>query len=149
VIAGMVAGVAWRRSTVSEPRAAPEVAKVARSRGELLDSIKMVGNNRYEVPRSTVDQLLEDRLIAEDARIIPTYTDSVAVGYKIYAIRPRSVFHAIKLTDGDMLASIGGVALTSPEALAEVRAVVRSSQVVIVELIRRAEPVQITISIVD
>jgi type II secretory pathway component PulC len=59
------------------------------------------------------------------------------------------VFHAFQLVDGDMLLSVGGVVLKSPESLVDAFKVVRSSQVVIVELVRQGEPRQIVISIVE
>jgi type II secretory pathway component PulC len=52
-----------------------------------------------------------------DARLIPTYDADaqVFVGFKVYAIRARGRFDAMKFANGDLLERVNGFALTTVE----------------------------------
>jgi hypothetical protein len=61
---------------------------------------------------------LED--LALQARIVPYFEGGVARGFKLFAIRPDSLYRRVGLCNGDVVSRINGYDLTSPDKALEV-----------------------------
>src|SRR5262249_7664385 len=83
--------------------------------------------------------------LAEQARIVPSFHDGKAVGFKLYAIRPSSAFAQVAIRNGDVLKGLNGVELTSPDKALECYDHFMRSDRLFFELERRDEPVTITV----
>jgi membrane-associated protease RseP (regulator of RpoE activity) len=114
----------------------------------LLGSIVRTDDHHVVIPRATFDQLLADpAAFARSARVVPAVTAGVTDGFKLYAIRPASVFARLGLQNGDTIRAVNGFELTSPDqALDLVRKVRRADQLT-VDLERRGHAEILTITI--
>ncbi|MDB4970118.1 MAG: gspC [Myxococcales bacterium] len=82
-------------------------------------------------------------------RIVPAIHDSRPVGFRIYAIRPSSLFARLGLQNGDLVSRINGTELTTPDRALEIYARLRESRHIRVEVKRRGVPVQLVYEIID
>jgi general secretion pathway protein C len=114
----------------------------------LDDGIRQTGDNEYEIRRDLVDQVLANPAqVARGARIVPSIRDGEANGFKLYAIRPSSVFAKVGLMNGDTINEINGFDLTTPDRALEVYQRVRDANNLTVTVTRRGEPVTLRYTI--
>lgn len=114
----------------------------------LLDSIVKVDDSHYKIPRKVVDAVLANPMsIAKGARVVPAIKNGQADGFKLYAIRPSSVYAKLGLANGDTIHAVNGFELTSPDKALEVYTKLRDATELEFEITRRGQPVSITYEI--
>jgi general secretion pathway protein C len=95
---------------------------------ELDRGIKKLGENRYEIHRSTLESVLGNlALLSRSARIVPEMRGGKPAGFRLFAVRPDGPFAKIGLQNGDVIASINGLEMTSPEKALEVYGKLKSA----------------------
>jgi general secretion pathway protein C len=95
---------------------------------ELANGIKKLGENKYELQRGTLESVLGNMaLLSRSARIVPEMKDGKAAGFRFFAVRPDGPFALIGVQNGDILSSINGLEITSPEKALEVYAKLKSA----------------------
>ncbi len=77
---------------------------------------KEEGDGKFIVDKAELDQQLAnlDQLITQ-ARVIPNYAQGKVDGFKIFAIKPNSVFQRLGLRNGDIISSINGAPLDNAQ----------------------------------
>jgi general secretion pathway protein C len=101
--------------------AAPAAAAPAAAAGdplaaELQKGVKKTGEHSYEVQRGTVDSLLNNMsALSRAARIVPELKDGRAAGFRLFSVRPDGPFAMIGLQNGDVISSINGLEMNSPD----------------------------------
>jgi len=116
---------------------------------ELVEGIRVVSDTEVLVTRATVDRLLADNsMLLGQARVVPHVQDGRPDGLKVYGIRRTSVASALGLQNGDMVSTIGGRDVSSPEHALEAYARLRGADRVVIELQRRGQPVRVTYRVV-
>jgi len=114
----------------------------------MIDSIRKIDDTHFEVPRTTLDRVLQNPMaIAKGARIVPAMRNGQPEGMKLYAIRPRSLWAAIGLMNGDTVRSINGFDLTSPDKALEAYTKLRDATRLEVDILRRGRPEVLVITI--
>ena len=113
----------------------------------LIDtSITRIDATTVEVTDTLIDRVLADPIaVAKGARVMPHSVNGVASGFKLYAIRPSSIFARIGFTNGDRLTAVNGIELTGMDRALEVYALVRDADRVTIEVVRRGKPITLTI----
>jgi len=134
------------------PPVAPPPAAEGNPDADLLAAVdkgvKKIDETHYEIDRSLVDKILADpTAAARAARIVPSIKDGKPNGFKLYAIRPNSLFAKIGLQNGDTVSSINGFDMSSPDKALEVYTKVRSASNLSISLIRRGQPQNMDYSI--
>ena len=87
----------------------------------LGNGIRATGENDYEIPRTEIDRTLANlNDVAMQARIVPAFKDGQAQGFKLFSIRPDSIYSKIGVQNGDVIKRINGFELNSPEKALEV-----------------------------
>jgi general secretion pathway protein C len=110
--------------------------------------IKKVSEDSYEVQRSLVNSLLANPMaMARGARVVPSVKDGVPNGFKLYAIRPSSVYGKIGLRNGDTVTAVNGFDLSSPDRALEVYTKVREASNLTVSVLRRGKPITLNYTI--
>jgi general secretion pathway protein C len=114
-----------------------------------IDSgIKKVDDNNYEISRDLVDKVLANPMaIAKGARVVPAVKNGKADGFKLYAIRPNSVYSKLGFSNGDTLHSINSFELTSADKALEVYTKLKEANSLQVEVTRRGKPVTLNYTI--
>jgi len=107
-----------------------------------IDSgVKKIDDNTYEIDRSLVDKVLANPMgVAKGARVVPSVKNGKPDGFKLYAIRPNSVYAKLGLQNGDTLQSINGFELTSADRALEVYTKLREASALQVDVTRRGKP---------
>jgi general secretion pathway protein C len=112
------------------------------------NGIKKIDDNHYEIDKSLVDKVLANPMgVAKGARVVPAVKDGKPDGFKLYAIRPSSVYSKLGLQNGDTLQSINGFDLTSADKALEVYTKLREATSLQVTVTRRGKQEQIQYSI--
>lgn len=95
---------------------------------DLAKGIKKLSENNYELQRSTLESVLGNMsLLSRSARIVPEMKDGKAAGFRLFAVRPDGPFGVIGMQNGDIISSINGLEITSPEKALEVYAKLKSA----------------------
>ncbi len=95
---------------------------------ELDRGIKKTGEHTYDIQRATLESVLGNMsLLSRSARIVPEIRDGKAAGFRLYSVRPDGPFAKIGMQNGDVISSINGLEITSPEKALEVYAKLKSA----------------------
>jgi len=85
------------------------------------EGIKKLGDNKYEISRAKLDSTLANlNEVATQARIVPNFQNGQANGFKLFSIRPGSLYSAIGIQNGDVITNINGYEMNSPEKALEI-----------------------------
>ncbi|MCE9577661.1 MAG: hypothetical protein K8W52_31210 [Deltaproteobacteria bacterium] len=110
--------------------------------------VKKIDDSNYEISRDLVDKVLSNPMaVAKGARVVPSVKDGKANGFKLYAIRPSSVYAQIGLANGDTIHAINGFDLTSPDKALEVYTKVKEATALTVQVTRRGKEMTINYAI--
>lgn len=105
--------------------------------------IRAVSDNEYEVPRAEIDKTLNNlNDVAMQARIVPAFKDGQAVGFKLFSIRPDSIYSKIGVQNGDVIRRINGFDLNSPEKALEVYSKMKDASRIEIEIERNGAPIR-------
>ncbi len=136
-----VASATRQRPTATGRRGRPE--RPTSSGPDLSDSIKRTGDNEYAVTKDAIESTLSNlNTIATQARIVPAFEDGVAQGFRLFSIRPGSIYSQIGIQNGDVVRKINGFEINSPDRALEVYQRLRESSRVEVELERRGQSIR-------
>ncbi len=121
----------------------PPVASMGNS-GDPMDNDIQRGvrcnGSQCEIDRPLIDKLLANTTaLATSARFVPSVRDGRPNGFKLYAIRPSSIFAKIGLENGDTVKSINGMEMSTPDQALGVYTKVRSASHLSVTVDRRGE----------
>lgn len=76
--------------------------------------------DKFILNASEVKEVMEDMgKILTEARIVPYIKDGETDGYKIFAVRPGSLFERIGLNNGDVIKMVNGMKIKSPQEALE------------------------------
>lgn len=105
--------------------------------------IKAVGEDSYEIPKDEINKALSNlNDIAMQARIVPAFKDGVATGFKLFSIRPDSLYTKIGIQNGDIIRRINGFEINSPDKALEVYTKLKESNRIEIELDRNGSAVR-------
>ncbi|MCA9602251.1 MAG: general secretion pathway protein GspC [Myxococcales bacterium] len=151
MFASLTANVAPTPSAPATPAAPVEPPSDGRiPESELQEGISRVSDTKYNVTRALVTKLLGNQAeIMRSARIIPHEENGVVVGVKLYGIRRNSLLGQLGLQNGDMLRTINGFDMTSPDKALEAYARLQTAQDITVSAVRRGQPTNIEYAITE
>lgn len=138
------------RKPADKPKAKTDKPK--NEKDELLamvdEGVNKVSDTEFELDRKVVDKILANPTsVMRGARIVPSIKNGKANGFKLYAIRPNSVYAKIGLRNGDTIHSINGMELTSLDKGLEIYSKLKSASSLSVNATRRGKPVSLSYSI--
>jgi general secretion pathway protein C len=112
------------------------------------EGVKKIDDTTYEIERSVVDKVLANpTAVGRSARIVPSIKNGKPNGFKLYAIRPSSVYSKIGLMNGDTIHAVNGFDLTTPDKALEVYTKVREANNLSVTATRRGKPITLNYTI--
>lgn len=115
---------------------------------DLGKDIKKVSESEYEIPRSDIDSALSNlNQLATAARIVPSFQNGKANGFKLFSIRPNSLYSKIGIQNGDIVQKINGFEINSPDKALEIYSKLKDAQSITVDLIRRGKNQTLSYSI--
>jgi len=123
-------GAPARAPAVSRPVAAKRVDErnAGLSDEELTDGIERISDTKFNIQRGLVDKVLANQgSLMKSARVIPHEEDGRVTGVKLYGIRRNSLLGRLGVRNGDMLRTINGFSMTSPDTALEAYSRLRSA----------------------
>lgn len=104
--------------------------------------IRKISDTKYIIGRTLLNRVLADRMgLIRAARILPYEEGGRVVGVKLYGIRKNSLLGRIGLDNGDMLRTINGFDMSSPDTALEAYARLRSADRLSVAIVRHGQPI--------
>ncbi|MGD8859819.1 MAG: type II secretion system protein GspC [Myxococcales bacterium] len=124
------------------PRRSTAARKSSRKDGidkdDLDSNITKVSDTKFTVQRSLVDKVLENQAeIMRSARVVPHEQNGKVVGVKLYGIRRNSLLGKLGLQNGDLLRTINGYEMSSPDTALEAYSKLRSASDLSIAVTRR------------
>jgi general secretion pathway protein C len=120
--------VAVPQRTTPTRSAIADARKAGLSDEELTDGIEKISDTRFNIQRSLVDKVLANQgSLMRTARVIPHEENGRVVGVKLYGIRRTSLLGRLGIRNGDMLRTINGFDMTSPDSALEAYSSLRSA----------------------
>ena len=105
-------------------------------------------DTNFTIQRSLVDRILENQAeLMRTARIIPHEENGRVVGVKMYGIRRNSLLGRLGVQNGDMLRTINGYDMSSPDSALEAYARLRSADHLTLSVVRRGQPITVDYNI--
>jgi general secretion pathway protein C len=126
-------------SPIPQPVGAPQAS------GE---NVRQLSENQYVVARSEINNALTNLSdLATKARIVPSFKNGVANGFKLFSIVPDSLYAKIGVQNGDVIRRINGYEMNSPDKALEIYQKLRDASRIEIELERRGETLRKSYSI--
>lgn len=105
-----------------------------------IDKGVRCSGNSCEVDRTLIDKFLGNTsALAMSARFVPSIKDGKPNGFKVFAIRPGSVFAKIGMQNADLIKTINGLDMSSPDKALEAYTKLKSASHLTMQLERRGE----------
>lgn len=107
------------------------------------DGVKKTADNKYDVKKSVLDSTLSNlNSVATQARIVPSFKNGQANGFKVFSIQPNSFYSAIGVENGDVIQKINGYEINSPDKALEIYQKLREAKHVSVDLERNGQTIR-------
>ncbi|GEN10785.1 general secretion pathway protein C [Myxococcus fulvus] len=120
---------------VDVPQAAPNFLQALSHGPEDLE-VKATGENTYSVRKNAKAEHDKTCTQSGDARFVPSFKDGKAVGFKLFAVRPGSIYAKLGFQERDVVQSINGITLETPEKALEAYAQLDTAKRVVVAIDR-------------
>jgi general secretion pathway protein C len=112
----------------SKPATDPTGRNAGLTDQELDEGIEKISDTKFNIQRSLVDKALANQgSLMKAARVIPHDENGRVVGVKLYGIRRTSLLGRLGIRNGDMLRTINGFDMTSPDTALEAYSVLRTA----------------------
>ena len=135
------------RGASKSKRPAPR-PKPARGRSNAAKGVKKTGAYSYEIDRKMLDTQLADlSKLTSQARIVPNYRGGKYQGFKLVGVRPGSLYRSIGIRSGDVIKSINGRPIDSPNKAIELFEKLKNSTSIELDFERRGQPKTLNYSI--
>jgi len=110
----------------------------AGGRYDYRKGVKKVSEFEYNIDRQMLDEQLTDLTqLGMQARVIPNYRGGKYEGFKLVGVKPGSLYRAIGIRSGDVIKSINGESINSPNKAMELFHQLKSSSEVQLDIERR------------
>ncbi len=110
--------------------------------------VTKISDTQYKVDRTEVDKALNNLAqVSTEARIVPSFKNGVANGFKMFSIKPGSIFAKIGLQNGDVIKKINGYEMNSPDKALEIYQKLKDTTSVNIELERRGQGMSVNYAI--
>lgn len=117
--------VEWDRVLI-ERNGEEEILELASARGPATSAaapgvaaagerIRKTADDKFVIDRRELEKTVANiNEVFTQARAVPYFEDGKTIGFRVFAIKPGSVFEKIGLQNGDVIRRVNGVELTDP-----------------------------------
>ena len=112
------------------------------------NDVRQLSENQYVLAKGTVNGWLSDlSQVATQARIVHSFKNGVANGFKLFSIVPDSLYSKIGIQYGDVICRSNGYEMNSPDKALEIYQKLRDANRIEVEIERRGDTIRKSYSI--
>jgi general secretion pathway protein C len=113
-------------------------------------TLRQTGPETYAIQRQDVENTLSNlNQIAMQARVVPAFINGVPKGFKLFAMRPDSIYARLGLKNGDILQRVNGFTLDNPTKALEAYSHLRGSSRIELEIERDGQVLRKTYAVED
>jgi len=107
----------------------------------IRSGISRAADGSYEVPRDLIQDVANDSALMESQapRVLPNYVNGQPAGFRLQGIRSGSMFSAIGIRNGDVLVSVNGTQIDSPQRAMELYQALLQQENVALGILRRGQ----------
>jgi hypothetical protein len=92
------------------------------------NGVRRIGVHSYEIRREALDAFMAgETTLHACARIVPEIRNGRPVGFRHFSIRPDSLLAALGIANGDLLLSLNGISLATPDSALDAYTVLRTT----------------------
>jgi general secretion pathway protein C len=111
-----------------------------KNRSSSSSGVTKESESQYTVDRAEVDNALANiSKVATQARIVPSFRNGKPNGFKLFSIKPGSIYSKIGLKNGDVIQKINGYEMNSPDKALEIYQKLKDARSVSIEFQRRGQ----------
>lgn len=130
-------GVGENKAVPAAAPKAPEVASAPALESEDDIEVRSIGVNQYILKRSELNKVTGNLgALASQARIVPSKKEN---GFRIFSIAKDSLFTKIGIQNGDVLKSINGIELSSPDKALEAYSRLQNASKLSLDIVRKGQ----------
>jgi general secretion pathway protein C len=108
--------------------------------GGLGESIRKVGENKYEIDSKDIKAAMDNmEQLASAARIVPSFENGNPVGFKVFRIKPDSFYNKLGIRNGDVISKINGFEINSTEKALQMYQILRTEKNISLDITRRGQ----------
>lgn len=112
------------------------------------EGVTKVSATEYRIDGEYLDDTLTNlNKVATQARIVPSFRNGKANGFKLFSIKPGSIYSKIGLQNGDVIQKVNGYEINSPDKALALYQKLRDASSVSIELMRRGRNTNLSYSI--
>jgi len=112
--------------------------KKVKDDGDRSKGVTKVSETDYNIEGSEIDRVLNNLSeVATKARIVPSFKNGKPNGFKLFSIKPGSIYSKIGLRNGDVIQSVNGHEMNSPDKALEIYQKLKDSSSITVDIQRR------------
>jgi S1-C subfamily serine protease len=140
----------WNNTTLfgSNSSSLPSIVTAPPIDDTLLDAIEKIDDTHYKVPTMLVEALFAFPVsFSKGVRIVPSIRNGQPDGFKLYAVRPASLFAKLGFMNGDAVHAVNGFDLSTPDNALDVYSKLKDATNVQFDITRRGKPLTIDIQI--
>ena len=126
---------------------APEEKSAAVAYGEGTErtvpaaGVKMISETEFLIDQNEVESAMNNiNQLLTQIRVVPSFQDGKPNGFKVFAIKPDSLFSKVGLKNGDVIQKVNGRDISSPETALQAFQDLRNEKSISVEMLRRGGP---------
>lgn len=135
-------------STPPPPHPVRRTAQGGLSNEDMDQGISKINDTKYTISRGLIDKVLENQAaLMRSARIVPHERNGEVLGVKLYGIRRNSLLGKLGLQNGDLLRTINGYNMSSPDSALEAYSRLRNSSNLTVSIQRRRKDMNLDYTI--
>ncbi len=124
-----------RSKVEDETESASTIERPTKDRG-----IYKKSGNEFEISREKLDSTLTDlNVILKQARAVPNIVNGKTQGFKIFAIRPNSIYRELGIQNGDVIERVNGNEINTPESALQLFQSLRTEANFSIDLVRRGQ----------
>jgi general secretion pathway protein C len=113
-------------------------------------TLRQTGPETYAIQRQDVENTLSNlNQVAMQARVVPSFINGVPKGFKLFAMRPDSIYARLGLKNGDILQRVNGFTLDNPTKALEAYSHLRGSSRIELEIERDGQVLRKTYAVED
>ena len=106
--------------------------------------VQKISDTQYTLDRGLINRILNDPTqVMKGGRLGPYIKDGKPLGFKFYTVRANSAYAKIGLQTGDVLQSVNGFEITSPDKALEVYTKLKSASSLSLTILRNDQPMTI------
>jgi len=103
-------------------------------------AVKKVSDSEFVVDEAEVENALGNiNQLLTQIRVVPNFRDGKADGFKVFAIKPDSIFAKVGLKNGDVIRKVNDNDISSPEKAFQIFQQLRNEKNLSIEISRRGQ----------